>query len=187
MRFSAISEPRRWLQPPLTCPCPGSDISEVPTPCVHVRCFVLCSSLVASTRRILKSVFFFFLIFLLLLLLLTSDSHKTNVTKAPFLACSSAWLWLPAVPCSCEKGLEEFNSCFLPAAFRLLLLFVYSVGCLFWFCGCPRLSPVGCSVPLRGGVSLRPPPRHPVCTLTTHTMGKWTVAVNRSCWLLLLK
>lgn len=151
-------------------------------------CEMLCALLFTGCfYKAYFKVFFFFLIFLLLLLLLTSDSHKTNVTKAPFLACSSAWLWPPAVPCSCEKGLEEFNSCFLPAAFRLLLLFVYSVGCLFWFCGCPRLSPVGCSVPLRGGVSLRPLPRHPVCTLTTHTMGKWTVAVNCSCWLLLLK
>lgn len=59
---------------------------------------------------------------LLLLLLLTSDSHKTNVTKAPFLARIQPG-WLPAVPIPAEKGLEEFHSCFLPALFRLLLLF----------------------------------------------------------------
>lgn len=62
------------------------------------------------------------------------------------------------------------------------------MGCLFWFCGCPRLSPMGCSVPLckcltassppavvgvcRVGCTWHPLPGTPSAALITHTMGK---------------
>jgi len=159
---------------------------------------VLCSSLVAFTRRILKFFFFFYFIFLLLLLLLTSDSRKTNVTKAPFLACSSARLWPPTVPRSYEKGLEEFNSCVLAASFRFLLLIFFYFELFVLVLRVSRTEPHGmlcapvqtsCSlVPPawggpQGGGCLGPPPGTPSAAPAPRTMGKRTAAVNRSCWL----
>lgn len=80
-----------------------------------------------------------------------------------------------------RKDWKNFNSSFLPAAFRLLLLlfFFYFLCGVFWLCGCPRLSPVGCSVPLWMETShgswwgcQEAPPQLPVPSMSCSHHGK---------------